>query len=147
MSEGALRWVQASGVGSSWATASAPASGLLGFVRSFGFTSAQQITTVPDRGIPNHHKITRKDPVSVTFNFAWTGAIPVAASGTGASVPMFHLEFRSNEPENGGSGRFYQFYGCPIQQFQFSEGEQENTFAYTLPALGMSGANASGYLG
>jgi hypothetical protein len=36
--EGSLRWVQASGSGNVWATASAPASGVFGYVTNFTFT-------------------------------------------------------------------------------------------------------------
>lgn len=147
MREGMLRWVQASGSGNGWATATSPASGVFGFVRSFSFTSAQTIQTISDRGTPNHHKVVSKDPPSLTVNIAWTGNLPTALSGTGASVPMFHLEYRANEPENGNSGRYAQFYGAPVQQWQFTEADTEDTIAFTFPLLGMSGWNASGYLG
>lgn len=146
MSEGVLRWVQASGSGSSWATGATPASGVFGFVRSFSFNSAARVSTISDRGVPNHHKVVGKDPVNVTVNLAWTGTLPTPATAAGASVPMVHLEYKSLESElGGGTGRYFQFYGLPIQQVQFTEGD-EDTMALTLPALGMSGANSSGYL-
>lgn len=147
MREGAFRWVYASGSGTAWTTASAPGSGLFGYVDSFSFTSAQTIQTQMERGTPTHHKVVDKQPINLTVNFRWTGYLPSAVSGSGASVPMMHLEYRANEPENGGSGRFYQFYGAPIQQEQFTENAQGDTFALTFPCLGMSGANSSGYLG
>lgn len=146
MSEGSVWWVQASGTGSAWATASAPASGLYGFVRSFTFTSGQTVQTVMDRGVPHHQKVVSKQPISVNLNFAWTGAHPTAASGAGASVPMFHLEYKADRPEAAGTGIFYQFHGAAQQNLQFSEGEQEDTIQQTFVALGMNGPTASGYL-
>lgn len=147
MAEGVLRHVQASGSGRSWATASAPVSGVAGFVRSFTFTSARTLATVMERGVPDHHKEASRQPIDLTVNFAWTGAHMAPATGASASVPMHHLEYRANEPENGGSGRYYQFYGAAQQSVQFTEGENENTIQIQYRCLGMSGANASGFLG
>lgn len=146
MSEGAVWWVQASGSGNAWATASAPASGLYGFVRSFTFTSGQTVQTVMDRGVPNHQKITSKQPISVNLNFAWTGTHPTAASGAGASVPMFHLEYKADRPEASASAYYFQFFGAAQQSNQFSEGEQEDTIQQSWVALGMNGPTGSGYL-
>lgn len=145
-SEGVLRHVQASGSGRTWATASAPASGVVGFVRSFSFTSARNVVTVSERGVPDHHKEGSRTPIDLTVNFAWTGAHHVPASGSGASMPMDHLEFRANEPENAGSGRYYQFYGAAQVSTQFTEGE-EDTIQVQYRCLGMNGPTASGYLG
>lgn len=145
-SEGSLRAVQASGSGRSWATASAPVSGFVGYVRSFTFTSARTLATIMERGNPDHHKEAARTPIDLTVNFAWTGSHRTPASGSGASVPMDHLEFRASEPENGGSGRYYQFYGAAQQSIQFTEGESEDTVQIQYRCLGMSGANPSGYL-
>lgn len=147
MREGTLRWVQASGSGNSWGTASAPASGLFGFVESFDFSSARTVTTVNDRGTPNHHKVTEVAPISLNVTFKWTGETPIPASGSGASVPMFHLEYRSNEPENGASGRYYQFYGAAMLNANFTEGMEANTIQQAFVCLGTSGVSNTGYLG
>ena len=144
--EGAVWWVQASGTGSSWTTASAPASGLYGYVRSFSFTSGQTTQAVMDRGVPDHWKVVSKQPINITLSFAWTGAHPTAVSGAGASVPLFHLEYKSDHPENSGTADYYQFHGCAMQSLEFSEGDTENTISQPFQALGMTGPTASGYL-
>jgi hypothetical protein len=145
--EGSLWWVQASGSGRTWATAATPASGLVGFCTDMSFTSGQTITTVSDRGIPHHHKVTEKARIEPTFSLMWTGqhAVPTATGG-GASVPMFHLELKSLEPENAGSGRYYQFHGCALQSFDFKEAKDGNTVTMKCAALAMNGVTASGYL-
>lgn len=146
--EGELRWVQASGTGATWATASAPASGLVGFVRNFTFTSAATVATIMERGIPHHNKMVSKQPVNVAATFAWTGTNAIPASGSGASVPMYHLELKYKQPEKGNTGMYYQFYGVPFPSLQFSEGDEENTIALTLNnILAMNGPTGSGYLG
>lgn len=147
MREGTLRWVAASGSGNSWSTASAPQSGVFGFVDSFDFASAQTVTTVSDRGTPNHHKVTDATPIDLNVTFKWTGTAPVPASGDGASVPMFHLEYRANEPENAGSGRYYQFYGAAMVNANFTEGMEADTIQQAFRCLAMSGVNNTGYLG
>ncbi len=66
--EGTLKWVQASGTGPAWATASAPASATVGFVQAGVSTnSAATIVTVKERGFPHHHKQvgSRADRVAV----------------------------------------------------------------------------------
>lgn len=144
--EGSLRWVQASGTGSTWATASAPTSGFAGFVTDFSHTSAQTVVTIMERGTPHHHKISELAPIDVSVTFQWTGTYPVAGSGAGASVPMFHLEFKALRPEDGApTGYYYQFYGCAMENDEFTEAADGNTHALTFKALGMS-ANASGFL-
>jgi hypothetical protein len=153
MAEGVLRYVQASASGGDasglgvWATASAPSNGVFAYVQSFSFTSARQMTTVSDRGKPIHHKETSKDPINVTFQCLWTGQTPLPASANGASIQAWHLEFKASNPEEGGTGRYYQFYGAAVQQNQFTENAEGDTIDFTVMALGMSGANASGYLG
>lgn len=146
-SEGILRYVQASGSGRTWATAAGPASGRVGLVRSFQFTSAETINTVMERGIPDHHKLTSKQPIEVTFSLAWTGSgIPIA-SGLGASVPMNHYEFMAQRPEDGlgPTGFYHQFHGGVITNVQFTEGD-EDLINLTIRALGMSGPTGSGFL-
>lgn len=143
--EGVLWWVQASGSGASWATASAPASGLFGYVDSFTYTSASRVVTQSDRGVPNHHKVVGKDPISVSVTFRWTGSYPTGLTGTGASVPMVHLEHKAVAPENGNTGRYHQFMGVPLSNFQFTEGESD-TIQISTNALAMVGPTASGYL-
>lgn len=145
--EGAFRWVQASGSGRVWATASAPQSGLVGFCTEFSFTSAQNIVTIKERGRPDHHKIVGQEPIEVSVTFLWTGTNPMPVSGSGASVPMEHLEFKALRPEYGNSGFYYQFYGAAVPSLEFSEAEEGDTITMTFNCLGMSGVNTTGYLG
>lgn len=145
--EGTLWWVRGSGSGNIWATASAPVSGLAGYVQSFSFTSALTLATMSDRGIPTHHKIASKQPIQVTFQCLWTGVHPSAVSGSGASVPFDHLEFKALVPEDTAiRGAFYQFMGFARQQLQFTEQAQGDTIQFQGMALGMVGPTASGYL-
>ena len=146
--EGSLRWVRASGSGTNWATASAPASGLLGFVNSFTFTSARNYTVVSDRGTPSHNKHIGDAPVDVTVEFMFTGDVPTAVSGDGATVPMIHLEYRASAEHLGtGSGHYYQFHGVPYpSEVQFTENDEGSTIRWTLRALAANGPTASGYI-
>lgn len=148
LQEGTLWWVQASGQGASWATASSPASGLFGYVQSFNYTSAQQIVTIADRGIPTHHKLQAKQPIQISVEFLWTGRIPSALSGSGATMPMFHLEHRASAAEigNGTTGDYHQFYGAALNSNKLTENEQGNRVTFDLVALGMLGPTGSGYI-
>lgn len=146
--EGELRWVQASGSGRTWATAATPASGIVGFCAGVTITSGQTITTIMNRGIPDHHKKTEAAAIDISFDMLWTGtyALPTA-SGGGASVPMWHYEFRTSAPELGAaSAYYYQFYGCPMVSVDIKEAKEGDTVSIKTKALGMSGANTSGYL-
>lgn len=151
--EGVLRFVQASASGGNasgarvWATGSAPPSGTLAYVQSFGYTSGRTIQTILDRGLPTHHKETQKDPIQLTFNCLYTGAIPEPVSASGATMPLYHIEFEANDAANGNTGRYMQFHGVAIKSVQFSENAQGDTVAFTTVALGMNGPTGSGYLG
>jgi len=145
--EGALRWVQASGSGLTWATASAAATALMGFVRNFTWTSANTIQTISDRGTPNHHKKVDAQPINGSFDVAWanTGQFPNPAVSSGATVEMVHLELKMTAPE-AGAAYYYQFHGAAITQRQFTEGDQENALSFQFVALAMNGPTASGYI-
>lgn len=149
MSEGALRWVQASGSGenpySAWKTGSAPPSGVLAYVQSFSYTSGAALTTIKDRGVPMHHKRTSLNEIQVTFQTLWTGAKP-NLSAYNASVPMMNLEFEQDATLPVQSANYVQFHGVAIESLQFSEAENGNTMQYTCRALGMNGPTASGYI-
>lgn len=148
MMEGTLRFVRQSGSGRTWATASAPVSGLLAYVQSFSYTSAQTLTTIRERGVPDHHKITEKAPIDVTFQCLFTGQIPTAISGSGATVPMWALEFRASAAEigNGTTGTYIQFHGAGLQDLKFGEAKEGDTLDFTLRALALNGPTGSGYL-
>jgi len=147
MREGEMWWVMASGSGSTFATASAPTSGLFGYCRSFDFTSAQTVARISERGTPNHNKVVDKQYIPLNINFGWTGSVPTFTSGSGASVPMIHIEHKAKAPEIGtASGFYHQFFGVAADSFQWTEGAEENTVALTCGALAMNGPTASGYI-
>jgi hypothetical protein len=145
MHEGELRFVQASGSGRTWATGTSPVSGIFAYVRSMSYTSGATINVVNERGIPDHNKLVSRQPIAVTVNCAWTGGIPSAASGSGASVPMFHLEYRASAAETPTTGQYLQFMGVPLVSTQWTEGD-EDTMAFTFQALAMVGPTGSGFL-
>lgn len=149
MREGSLWLVQASGANpTGWQTGANPPSALLGFVQSFGFTSAMNLVTPTDRGIPMHHKDAGRNPIDVNVQFLWTGTFPQAASAAGGgTMPIWHVEYKATEREAGaGSARYYQFFGVAQQQMQFTENAEGDTIALTFRALAMSGANTTGYM-
>ena len=146
--EGSLRWVRGSGSGRTWATASAPTSGLVGFVTDFSFKSALKTVQVKERGTPDHHKVVGKEAIEVSVGFLWTGTNPSGITGAGASSPMDHLEFKALRPEEGAtSGYYYQFHGCVLEGIDYTEAEEGNNVKFTYKALAMVGPTASGYLG
>ena len=145
--EGTLRWVAASGSGSAWATASAPASGLFGYVRSWDHTSAATFVQVMERGTPDHNKLVSLTPPALNVVFDWTGLAPTAVSGSGASVPMFHLEHKATSPEQPAhTGYYHQFYGAVIPSYQNTEADEADTMTLQITCLAMNGPTASGYL-
>lgn len=147
--EGTLRWVQASGHGRAWITASGAPSGVIGNVTDFRFESARQVITVQDRGAPGHHKVVGWTPVQVSFELQWgvTGDTPsLAASGGGTTVPLIHLELKSTAPEAGGALNF-QFFGVAFAAQNFAVGLPVDTQRWHGSALAMNGPSASGYLG
>lgn len=151
--EGALYWVQASGTGGAWATASAATTALVGFVEAgMNQTSAQRIVTITDRGIPKHHKIIGKEPIELTLEFkqavtANDPAITVATS-SGASTPMIHMELKSDSVElGGGSATYRQFRYGVLSDNQWTEQEEGNMARQTWVFLEMNGPTGSGYVG
>jgi hypothetical protein len=149
MNEGTLRWVQASGNGRAWITASGAPSGVIGSVTDFRFESARQVITVPERGVPSHHKVVGWTPVQVSFDLQWgvTGDVPpLIGSGGGTTVPLIHLELKSTAPEIGGA-IYFQFFGVTLAAQGFAVGLPADTLRWHGSALAMNGPSASGYLG
>ena len=150
--EGTLRWVEASGAGPTWLTASAPVSGLIGFARGFTLNSARTTYQVMDGGVPNHTKDLGAGSIQVTFDLAWgvTAQYPsvVGTGGGGHSVAgLIHLEYRATAAEAGsGSALYMRVHGVTINSLAFADGDQENTQNFTCVGLGMCGPTASGYL-
>jgi hypothetical protein len=145
--EGTLRWVQGSGSGNVWATASAPTSGLLAYVESMTYTSAETFVAITERGTPDHFKKTMAAVINGTVNMNWTGQFPNAVSGSGASVPFFHWEHRASAGELGPNSAVYtQLLGVVIPSQAWNEAEAANMLNVTWNALAMNGPTASGYL-
>lgn len=147
--EGELRWVQASGT-AGWATASAAATGLVGYVQA-GISTTEQwnYVTITDRGIPMMHKFQGKNApeVSFTVKYGITAQYPPMITASGVSTPQIHLELKMREEEWAtGSGMYYQWHNCVLMSKQFTEAEDGNTLALSYRALAVSGSNASGYL-
>jgi hypothetical protein len=153
-SEGALRWVQASGATANpdWVTASAAPTALVGFVQvGTRETSGQTVTTIANRGIPDHHKVTQKDPIElqITFLEAVTANNPalVMLTASGTTVPMVHMELKSDTKEVGATSAIYrQYHFCALVTNQWSEADEGNQCQQTWRALKMVGPTASGYI-
>jgi hypothetical protein len=152
--EGTLRWVQASGRGTGWTTASAPQSGLFGFVQEGANyqVGANEFVPIYNRGSLSHNKLVRNLPVEGSFTVleGITGDWPDMRIGTasGATVPMIHLEFKYLYTELGaGSGYYYQVMGVPFPEgVRVTEGAEGNSREYTFRGLTAVGPTASGYL-
>lgn len=146
--EGSFSLVQASGVGTAWSTGATPPSARdIAFVDSFSVTSAQQLVTQKERGRPHHHKIAGQEPIDVQLTCRWTGGAFTALSSSGATVPMYHGEWKVAAPEMGaGTARYMQFYGIAWDSVKYTENAEADTVDIQFRALGMNGPTASGYL-
>jgi hypothetical protein len=109
--------------------------------------SAQTVTTIMERGVPDHHKITEKAPITVTFKGLSTGLMSGYLTASGSTVPMLHMELRHSAGEiAAASGFYYQFHGVAAQSIKFTENKQGNSVDLSFVALAMTGPTASGYL-
>lgn len=147
--EGSLRWVQASGTGG-WNTASAPVSGLMGFVQAgANFQSARNMATVMERGRPHHHKFVSEDAPQIQFTYlqAVTASMANPATASGASTPQVHLELRATDTENPTvTAQYWQFHNGVLLSRGWTEGENGNQIQETWKFLSMVGPTASGFL-
>lgn len=147
--EGALRWAQASGVGG-WVTASAPVTGLMGFVQAgVTFGSAQGYNTVSERGVPHHHKRAGTEPIEVTFTYlqAVTANMAKPATASGVSTPQAHFELRYTDEETpAATAQYFQFMNGVLLSRPWTEGEAGNQWTETWRFLTMTGPTGSGYL-
>lgn len=143
--------MQSSGTGG-WATASAPASGLLGYVQP-GMTMSQVETFVGihDRGTPKHFKLTKKEFGKGSFKLLYgitADYPPTAVTASGVSVPQVHLEWRANYTENGtASGLYWQLQNCVLGTPKFTEAENGDDATWDFSFISWNGPTASGYLG
>ena len=151
--EGALRWVQASGSGGGpggWATASAAATALVGFVQAdFSFDSAQNLVTVKNRGVPDHVKVIGREHVTLNLTYlqAITANMANPATASGVSVPAVHFELLYDVAElPDPTAQYFQFNHATLESRGFAEGEEGNQWKETWRVLQMTGPTASGYI-
>lgn len=151
LAEGTLRWVQASGTGG-WATASAPASGLLGYVQP-GMTFSRTETFVPihDRGTPKHFKRVKTEVGQGSFKLLYgitADYPPTAITASGVSVPQVHLEWRANYTElSPNTGMYWQLTNVVLGTPKFTENENGDEAEWNFQFINWVGPTASGYLG
>ncbi len=158
LSEGTLRWVQAGASGGAssgitgWITASAPSSGLLGYVQA-GMTFSRTETYVPayDRGVPKQFKHTKTEAGKGSFSVLYGVTAdypPTGATASGFSVPMVHLEWRANYTElSPSTGMYWQLHNCVLGSPKFTENENGDVANWDFQFLNWVGPTASGYLG
>lgn len=153
MAEGTLRGVQASGSGRTWGTAASPPSAIYGYVQNgMSITSAQTVTQIMERGVPDHNKVTEKAGIKVTVSQLHTyvtGGLPFAIlTASGSTVPMQHLEWRTSAAEVGAgtTGIYYQFFGVTTESLKITEDSKGNKLDYSFVCLGYTGPTGSGYL-
>ena len=145
--EGTIRWVQASGTGV-WATASAPASGLMGFVQpGLKFTVGETYATVSDRGVPKHHKLLGTEPIEGNFTVfsQATADWPRPATGSGTTTRAVHLEYKQAAPE--GTPIYGMFINAILLPATLTEAAEGNTYEFPFRAISAIWPTASGYLG
>ena len=148
--EGSMRWVQSSGTGG-WLTASAPNSGLFGYVRAgMSFQQPRKYGAVYNRGTAGHFKFVQKETVKVTFSLGYGVTAdypPTGVTASGVSVPQIHLEFKATAPESPSlTGLYWEFLNCVPSNRVFKEGDAEDTYDFTFEALDFVGPTASGFL-
>jgi hypothetical protein len=150
--EGLLRWAVASGnQGAVWVTASAGATGLIGFVQAgTNFNRQRTVATIMERGVPNHLKNASQASVPITFTFLQSVTAnypPTSTTAAAASLPLVNFELKHGVPELGGAtAQYHQFLQCAFVGDNFTEAEQGNTYQQTWQALFVQGPTASGYL-
>jgi hypothetical protein len=156
LAEGTLRWVQAGAAATTgvtgWVTASAPASGLFGYVQAgMTFSRTETFVGIHDRGVPKHFKHTKTEIGKGNFKLLYgiTADYPATAlTASGWSVPMVHLEWRANYTENGtASGIYWQLHNVVIDTPKLTEAENGDDATYDFQFISWNGPTASGYLG
>lgn len=136
------------GSGRTWSTAAGAASTVFAFVQSMSWSSGRDIATIMDRGVPNHHKEIRRNPIELELEVFWTGGFPGnPVTGASASVSHYNVELMAIT-DNATARTWYQFFGAaPTNtQFRSQDGNDADTFTLTMRALAMNGPTASGYI-
>lgn len=150
--EGSVRWAVASGTGVAWATASAAATGLVGYVQvGSTFSRGRTVFPVQERGVVDHFKSVQPKlarDFTLTFLQGNTGSYPpTATTGAGASLPLVHFEVKHNLPEVGSaSATYHLFVFCAFESEQWTEEQDGNKYQQKWKAIDIIGPTASGYL-
>jgi len=121
----------------------------MAFCTNFNHTSAHQFAVIMDRGTISHHKSVSQTPPDFSFDILWgvTAAYPPTnVTGSGATVPMVHFEYKATAKEDG-AALYYQIHGVALNSIQFSEGDEANNATFAGQALAIVGPTASGFLG
>lgn len=147
--EGELRWVQASGTGG-WLTASAPASGLMGYVQAgMAFQQQQNFQPYFNRGTAGGFKFTQKQAGTLQFKLLYgitADYPPTAITASGVSVPEVHFEFKQLTPEDNRTAIWHQFRNCVNGGPRLTEQANANEYDFSFQFLTMLGPTASGFL-
>lgn len=148
LGQGTWSLVQASGEGRAWATAATPPSARdVAFIEAATINSAMDLVTIRNVGTPHHHKNGGRQPIEITMTTLYTGGFPSALTSSGASMPMYHGEWKDTQPElGGGTARYFQFMGMAMPTVRVTPGLDGNRLELTWRALAMVGPTGSGYL-
>jgi len=156
--EGTLRWIRYSaGTLGTWTTASGAqgvsSSGAVAFVQvGTRIVSAQDIATIMDRGVPQHHKQGAQQPIDITITYleGITANNPALfLSGiAGASQSLMTFELKQTVTELAAASALYtQFHGCALIHDNWTDANDGNPKEQQWRALSMLGPTGSGYLG
>ena len=136
LADGHFGLVAASGISGGWVTAASPpysASPLLYF-EGLSVTSARQVTTVMDRGVPAHHKVTQRNPLQLSFSYLHTG-------GPGIPLMLLHSQFAADAEDLSYSTiaqrDFTYFTHCIVANQDLAEQPENNMVNVTMHALTM----------
>lgn len=147
--EGELRWVQSSGTGG-WLTASAPKSGLMGYVQAgFTFEQPQVFTPYYNRGTAGGFKFVQKQAGTLGIKLAYgitADYPPTAITASGVSTPQVHFEFKQASPENALTAIWHQFQNCVNDGPKLTEGAAQNEYDFQFAFLTFNGPTGSGFL-
>lgn len=145
--EGVLSWVQSSGTGG-WATASAPASGLVGYVQGgMNFQQPRQYETVYNRGTAGHFKLVRVENGKLSFDVLYgitADYPPTAITASGVSTNQIHLEWKVTAPEIGGV-QYWQFMNCVQATPKVTENERGDQASFEFQYLSHLGESVAAF--
>lgn len=147
--EGSLWWVQSSGTGG-WLTASAPKSGLMGYIQAgASFEQPQVFQEYFNRGTAGGYKFVQKSVGTFSFKLLYGVTAdypPTAITASGVSTPQVHFEFKQASPENNLTGIYWQLQNCVNDGPKLTEAANANEYDYQFKFLTYNGPTGSGYI-